>query len=294
MDPITGGALASGASQIVSSLLGNASRARQNRKSRTFARGMYEKQYQDNIEFWRMQNSYNDPSQQRKRLEKAGLNPALMYGQNAGGASGNAGSIASPKVVNPEFNPADWSGVGAGITSTINSMYDLRVKRNTANNLARQNDLLQEQKQLVAAQTFKTLTEGKTGALNYKLQDKLFGINLQAAEEALRKLTVEADSVRDANMRQETLFPTVNAAAIEDLAIKRINKVFSGVQVQKARAELKNILKDGKIKDFEIMLNDMGLTRGSGTYVRLIGIWLDDVVNKIKYHMKNADSKLKK
>ena len=98
MDPTMLSGIMSGGAQLISTAMSNASVARQNRKSRTFARGMYEKQRDDNIEFWRMQNSYNDPAQQMERLKNAGLNPALIYGQNAGGASGSAGSIASPRV----------------------------------------------------------------------------------------------------------------------------------------------------------------------------------------------------
>ncbi len=35
-----------------------------------------------NIEFWNMQNAYNDPSAQMARLKQAGLNPNLIYGQS--------------------------------------------------------------------------------------------------------------------------------------------------------------------------------------------------------------------
>ena len=35
---------------------------------------------ENNIKFWKMQNAYNDPSQQMSRLKKAGLNPARIYG----------------------------------------------------------------------------------------------------------------------------------------------------------------------------------------------------------------------
>lgn len=45
-----------------------------------------------NVQNWRMQNEYNLPENQIKRLEAAGLNPNLMYGQ---GNPGNAGSISS-------------------------------------------------------------------------------------------------------------------------------------------------------------------------------------------------------
>ena len=35
---------------------------------------------QNNIRFWKMQNEYNTPANQMKRLQDAGLNPNLIYG----------------------------------------------------------------------------------------------------------------------------------------------------------------------------------------------------------------------
>ena len=50
----------------------------------------------NNIKFWNMQNEYNTPKAQMKRLEDAGLNPALIYGSGATN-TGVAGSIAPSK-----------------------------------------------------------------------------------------------------------------------------------------------------------------------------------------------------
>lgn len=46
------------------------------------------------VQNWSRENNYNTPEQQRQRLQDAGLNPDLMYGQSAAGAMG--GSISSP------------------------------------------------------------------------------------------------------------------------------------------------------------------------------------------------------
>lgn len=47
--------------------------------------------------------AYNDPSAVRARLEKAGLNPALMYGQGAGspGVSASLGSVSGSSLSSP-------------------------------------------------------------------------------------------------------------------------------------------------------------------------------------------------
>lgn len=60
------------------------------KKDRKFAEKMYNKQVEDNRKNWEMQNEYNKPSAQMKRLAEAGLNPNLVYGT---GAVGNSASV---------------------------------------------------------------------------------------------------------------------------------------------------------------------------------------------------------
>lgn len=71
----------------ISSIGGGLFSANQAKKNRAFQERMYNKQVEDNIRFWNMQNEYNLPSAQLQRLKDAGLNPLLMYGE--GGLSGN-------------------------------------------------------------------------------------------------------------------------------------------------------------------------------------------------------------
>jgi len=49
-----------------------------------------------NIKFWKMQNQYNTPVKQMERLQKAGLNPNLIYGSGSAN-TGVAGSVAPSK-----------------------------------------------------------------------------------------------------------------------------------------------------------------------------------------------------
>lgn len=51
---------------------------------------------QNNIRFWKMQNEYNLPINQMKRLQDAGLNPNLIYGSGSAN-TGVAGAIAPSK-----------------------------------------------------------------------------------------------------------------------------------------------------------------------------------------------------
>ena len=50
------------------------------RKQYQYQSKLMDKQNQQQIDFWKMNNEYNTPFNQRARLEQAGLNPDLMYG----------------------------------------------------------------------------------------------------------------------------------------------------------------------------------------------------------------------
>ena len=71
------------------------------RKQYQYQSKLMDKQNQQQIDFWKMNNEYNTPFNQRARFEQAGLNPDLMYGgsgnmyqsQMPGAASGSAPNV---------------------------------------------------------------------------------------------------------------------------------------------------------------------------------------------------------
>jgi len=72
-----------------------------------------------NIKFWKMQNAYNTPAKQMERLQKAGLNPNLIYGSGSAN-TGVAGSIAASKPAPYNIqNPTPAAINGALVQSQI-------------------------------------------------------------------------------------------------------------------------------------------------------------------------------
>lgn len=93
-----------------------------NKKNRAWQEKMFDQQYQRNVELWKMQNAYNTPAEQVKRLRQAGLNPNLLYG-NGSAATGNAGEISAADVPStPTSVPYDFSQASNGLASGI-AMY---------------------------------------------------------------------------------------------------------------------------------------------------------------------------
>jgi len=117
------GAIASGVGQAIA-----------NKKQRAYDTKMYEKQKQDRIDFWNMENMYNTPEAQMERFKKAGLNPNLIYGQF---------NNQTPQIQAPDAKVSDVSGNMSGflqqlpgnMASMINQQYDLRVKNAQADQL---------------------------------------------------------------------------------------------------------------------------------------------------------------
>lgn len=76
----------------ISSIFNHQSQKRENERNREFAREMFDKQVENNIKMWNMQNQYDLPKNQIERLRQAGINPDLYYG----GSSVSASSPISP------------------------------------------------------------------------------------------------------------------------------------------------------------------------------------------------------
>lgn len=81
------GEVISGAANLGSSILNNVMNARNAREANEANKQAATTAYNRQLEFWNMQNAYNDPSQAIGRLVKAGINPNAVYGNMQNSAS---------------------------------------------------------------------------------------------------------------------------------------------------------------------------------------------------------------
>lgn len=78
-----------------------------NKRAVNFQREMFQKQGDRELQYWHMQNQYNLPAEQMKRLQDAELNPNLVYnnGADAQSATLKAGGAPSmPSQVVPQID----------------------------------------------------------------------------------------------------------------------------------------------------------------------------------------------
>lgn len=127
--------------------------------------------YQQQLDFWRMNNEYNHPSAQMARLREAGLNPNLIYGSGVKGATGASSAASSPPVspLQIENNP-------------ITEYQRIKSTELQTDNLREQNTLLRQEgllKTLDAMQKNQNIKRTKSFNKYYESQLEAQLIDLQ-------------------------------------------------------------------------------------------------------------------
>lgn len=189
-----------------------------NRKNRRFATTMYERQRDDNRQNWRDQNEYNNPTNQRKRMEAAGLNPALMYGSQA--SSGNAQSVQGAGSGNVNHKPLVEGSLAQGF-------FDTQVKNAQSNNLEVQNTVLKNEAILKSAQTVSEIAKAKKYGID--TDSSKFDLGLK---QSLRKFHIDAQ--RLSNIHTAAGIDNVNSQRYErdTLLNPRLAQLQVGIQKQ--------------------------------------------------------------
>lgn len=88
----------------ISSIFNHSSQKRENERNRDFTREMFDKQVENNIKMWNLQNQYDLPKNQIERLRQAGINPDLYYSGGSVSASSPISS-ASPSASSSGYQP---------------------------------------------------------------------------------------------------------------------------------------------------------------------------------------------
>lgn len=140
-----------------------------------------EYKYQKDLEMWNLQNQFNDPVHQMKRLQEAGLSPHLVYG--GGNVTGNSAG-SPPQYAAPRLNATQ--------------IPDLLGQYMSAKNTNQSNRLLDAQVSQVQAQTLNTLA--MTPGLEADAEVKKAGASV-ALE--LANQTKEQASLTTQKMREE-------------------------------------------------------------------------------------------
>lgn len=252
IDPLTISAIIAGGSSLIGTGANALSTGAQNRQSRAFSREMYARQRADNIEFWNMQNRYNDPKSAKARLKAAGLNPALLYGGSASGAAGVASSLDAPSAIRPEFQAADFSGIadaGRGVSAAIMAQYGRDIQVAQVENMAKQNALLDQQ--IKNAQI-----EANRKQFDLDLDVETRPTSVASREAQLRKLNADLQFTLDNNDRLNLQNVVSVAEGMERILIARLGRDYTRELLENAKVQRQLMQSDLKLRSQGLNYND--------------------------------------
>lgn len=269
MDPITIGL---GAAGIASGLFNTVSQIGANKKNREWSESMYERQKADQLAAWGMQNEYNSPASQMKRLQEAGLNPHLVYG------SGAANQAAPVKIGDaPAFKHQAASFDPSPAISTLGAYYDTKMKTAQIDMLKTQQTVAVQEALLKQAQTANTMQQTARGQFDLNMLNSLKENSLQMAQMNLRKLTAEAALTENRDTREGVMNAVNVAEAFKRMAKTDADMSMMSVQKQKLWQDIQTGKLDQQLKLFEIKLNRMGITKQDPVYYRVLKNAFDKV-----------------
>ena len=182
-----------GIGSAIGSVLGFASQERTNRANMKLAQYQYEK----NLEMWNRENEYNTPANQRKRMEAAGLNPALMYGSGSvANTAGSAPQFDAPKL--SAYTDFGDMGVGLGIQAMMagkqarNVDADTEKKEQETSNLATTQRLTSIDADLRALQVIGQQIANSKSEFERSTMKQLYELQLRQTEATIGRDTAAA------------------------------------------------------------------------------------------------------
>lgn len=144
-----GAGLLGAGTSILGNVLGFGSQQSTNKANMELAKY----QYARNVEMWNMQNDYNTPLNQRKRIEAAGFNPNLVYGH---GSLVNTSS-SSPQYIAPNLQAyTDFKNSG---DSFVNNYLSTRSNLASVDNVKADTAKKYEEVLEKRSQSWKNLSE---------------------------------------------------------------------------------------------------------------------------------------
>lgn len=102
--------------------------------------------FDNNVKMWNMQNEYNTPTEQMKRLEAAGMNKNLVYGGGnvTGNTAGSAPQLEPARFDTGAYHPVDTRMERAQLALAMASQYQQIENQKIHNDLMRQRLVLAE------------------------------------------------------------------------------------------------------------------------------------------------------
>lgn len=263
MVPAVAAALVQGGSAIGSGLLDLFGAADTNKANLQIAREtnqqnreLFNQQLAWQEDMWNKTNAYNDPSHQVELLQKAGINPAAVYGNG----STSPASMPSVPSANPmqsaSVSPLDYSFISQGIDSGINAYFENQLKNNYVKksfsdaqiadiNAQFETRTLMDRCMRVANDTSKSEFERETARMELKFLTSTFDQRVMQSEWSTKIMFQQYDDlvnkIAESKLRQKAqeianeFAPRANAAQLKQYQAS-ISQMYAAARNQDAQA----------------------------------------------------------
>lgn len=217
-----------------------------------------------NLTDWGLENEYNSPKNQMKRLKEAGLNPNLIYGSGGAGMTGGSVNSTGNSSSNQDAPQFDMTGV-------IKMFIDLQM-------LDKQKDLIQAQMEATRTNEELSRVGIARGEQDMSMKNSLFPGQLTALELGNKKTIAELEKIAadtqftlDANERAAAMqAPNLEKAAEEILNLRK-SRAKTDAEISHINQQIENLKQDVRLKLFDEELQKKGIPRNSpGWYGALI------------------------
>lgn len=262
IDPII-----AGGAQVLSQGINAIVTSRQNELQREYNTEMYERQRQDALADWQRQNEYNSPAAQMERYKAAKLNPNLIYGS----ATNNSAQVRSstPQAWNPtapQFNAA----------SVLGSYYDTKIKQAQYDNLLKQNQVLANESILKNNQALYYLANAgltgvraDTGRFDLGMKESLANTYYETKRFMLNKIQNDIQYTVESTDRLKEQRPGLLSLLQNKIAETAASTGMKSQQTRNLMKQYELLEKEGKLKDFNIGLQDSGLDTNSPWFLKM-------------------------
>lgn len=239
-----------------------AAQREENQRNREYNLNLAKMQNQWNIEQWNRENIYNTPLAQRQRLEAAGMNPDLAYGE---GVSANLAATSPEMTAGAPSSPADMSNlankqtVGDMVRSVLqNSLVQAQIDKTKSDkdktdqetkNLAVENNILSAD----------ALTRAIQNEWNIEFTKSQVYYNHALEKESHANAENLAAKTNNLNVQTENLYTERDALLqkIKNMEIEAVQKKFDmWLKSKEFDLQVKQVMQSIKESDSRINLNN--------------------------------------
>lgn len=240
-----------------------------NEKSWERAQQSYSRERADNLSDWQMQNAYNHPTEQMKRMREAGLNPAIMYGGGQGVTTAQTPKSASQE--SPQYQPAsvDLGGIVGQFVQTMQMQQQTDNLRELNKNLELRNQGQNLQNLLTDLNISRADRALKMDDLKLGVMPQQLNYSLDAQRIRNNLANAQTQFSLDENQRRALLTTQSLKEGVKRLLQMDLQRDLTQAQTNQIKAAIRNLERDTTIKDFEIQLNKAGFTKTDPAYLRM-------------------------